>query len=52
VYEARAAGQGSMVSNTVQITINGTDIPAVKAILATYVGPAVMSTAGSVARKV
>jgi hypothetical protein len=52
VYEARAAGQGSMVSNTVQITINGTDIPAVKAILATYVGPAAMSTAGSVARKV
>jgi len=50
-YEARAIGAGGLITN-VQITINGTDIPAVKAILTQYLGQGVMSTAGSSARKV
>ena len=50
-YEARAIGAGGLTTN-VQITINGTDIPAVKDILAQYLGQGVMSTAGSSARKV
>jgi len=50
-YEARAIGAGGLTTN-VQITINGTDIPAVKAILTQYLGQGVMSTAGSSARKV
>ena len=50
-YEARAIGAGGLTTN-VQITINGTDIPAVKAILTQYLGQAAMSTAGSSARKV
>jgi hypothetical protein len=50
-YEARAIGAGGLTTN-VQITINGTDIPAVKDILSQYLGQGVMSTAGSSARKV
>jgi len=50
-YEARAIAAGGLTTN-VQITINGTDIPAVKAILTQYLGQGVMSTAGSSARKV
>jgi hypothetical protein len=51
VYEARGGG-GSVTTQNVQITITGTDIPAVKAILTQYVGQAAMATAGSAARKV
>jgi hypothetical protein len=50
-YEARAIGAGGLTTN-VQITINGTDIPAVKAILTQYLGQGAMSTVGSSARKV
>jgi hypothetical protein len=50
-YEARAIAAGGLTTN-VQITINGTDIPAVKAILTQYLGQGVMSTAGSSARRV
>lgn len=51
VYEARA-GTGLSTTNNVTITINGTDIPAVTALLTTYVGQGAMSTSGSTARKV
>ena len=50
-YEARAIGAGGLTTN-VQITINGTDLNSVKAILTTYLGQGVMSTAGSSPRKV
>ena len=50
-YEARRIEAGGGTTS-VQITINGTDIPAVKAILTQYLGQGVMSTAGSSARRV
>ena len=50
-YEARAIGAGGLTTN-VQITINGTDLVAVKGVLTQYLGQAAMSTAGSSARRV
>ena len=52
-YEARRieAGGGQSTTN-VQITISGADIPAIKGILAQYLGQGVMAAAGTSVRKV